>query len=102
MPRRRREPAPFWWDARQCYYLQVGKKQVRLSPDEGEARRMAHEILARKPEEPAVPVATGEALVVELCDEFLEWAKVNKAPLTFRAYRQRLQHLVDDLKRRGR
>lgn len=102
MPRRRREPAPFWWEARRCYYLQVGKKQIKLSPDEGEARRMAHEILARPPEERApVAIIPAGKLVVEVCDQFLSWCEANKARPTYDAYRRRLQHLIDDLKANG-
>ena len=68
MPRRRREPAPFWWDARGCYYLQVGKKQIRLSPDHDEAQRLAHKILAELPEDrtpPAAAINSPGPLVVE-------------------------------------
>ena len=31
--RRRKDPTPFWWAARNCYYLQVGKRQFKLSTD---------------------------------------------------------------------
>ncbi len=49
MPRRRRDPAPFWWSARRTYYLQVGVKQVRLSADLEEAKLLFHKILADRP-----------------------------------------------------
>jgi integrase len=100
VPGRRRDPAPFWWDARQSYYLQVGKKQIKLGPDLDEANRLAHKILAERPEEPK-PVVASEMLVAEVCDEFLVWAEANKAPLTYKAYVRRLQHFLDSLKEHG-
>jgi hypothetical protein len=38
MPKKR--PEPFWREQTRCFYVQLGKKQVRLSPDEGEAWRL--------------------------------------------------------------
>src|SRR4051812_8794304 len=64
--RRRRDPAPFWWGARKCYYLQVGKRQIKLSPDLEEAKRLAHRILAELPqdESPAAAIVAAGPLVV--------------------------------------
>jgi hypothetical protein len=28
---------PFWRDARNCWYVQIGKKQIKLYPDRDEA-----------------------------------------------------------------
>jgi integrase len=79
----------------------VGKRQFKLSPDLDEARRLAHRILAEVLEETILPTSgtPAELLVVEVCDQFLEWCRAHKARLTYEAYRRRLQHLVDDLKR---
>lgn len=52
MGRRRRDPAPFWWAARNCYYLQVGKKQIKLDPDLEEAKLLAHAIHSKPRDEP--------------------------------------------------
>src|SRR3954465_14816337 len=101
--RRRKDPAPFWWAARNSYYLQVGKRQFKLSDDLEEAKRLAHKILAELPEEKNLPAAIipSEPLVVEVCDSFLDWCRAHKARLTYDAYRRRLQHLIDDLKENG-
>lgn len=101
--RRRRDPAPFWWAARNPYYLQVGKRQFGLSADLEGAKRLAHKILAELPEEKNLPAAIipAEPLVVEVCDSFLDWCRAHKARLTYDAYRRRLQHLIDDLKSNG-
>ena len=89
---------PFWWAARNSYYLLVGKRQFRLSPDLEEAKRPAHKILAELPEEKNSPprIIPAEPLVVEVCDQFLEWCHAHEARLTYEAYRRRLQHLIDD------
>lgn len=101
--RRRRDPAPFWWAARNSYYLQVGKRQFKLSADLEDAKRLAHKILAELPEDknPPAAIIPAEPLVVEVCDSFLDWCRAHKARLTYEAYKRRLQHLIDDLKENG-
>jgi len=42
----RKQPQPFWREQTKCYYIQIGKKQHRLSPDEQEAWRLYHEMMA--------------------------------------------------------
>jgi len=75
MPRRRRDPAPFWWAARQSYYPQVGKKQIKLSPDLDEAKTLAHKILSEVPATESRSLSRGkdEPPVAGICDGFLEW-----------------------------
>ena len=42
----RRFPNPFFRTAGNCWFVQTGKQQVKLHPDEGEARRLYHELMA--------------------------------------------------------
>ena len=64
---------------------------------------MAHAILAERPADDAPLRAASQdgPLVVELCDQFLDWVGKHKAPLTYETYRRRLQHLLDDLRAHG-
>ena len=39
---------PFWRSERNCWYVQNGSTQVRLSPEKDEAWRLWHEFMARK------------------------------------------------------
>ena len=93
--RRDQHPEPFWRAARHCWYVQLGKKQLRLHPDRDEAYRRYHEILSRKPEEQAPQPHLPSRLVVELLDAFLDWAKTNKAPHTYIWYKANIQRFVD-------
>lgn len=34
MPVKKKVPAPFWRSERNCWFVQIGKKQHRLAPDE--------------------------------------------------------------------
>jgi integrase len=97
MMRRVQHPEPFWRAARQCWYVQIGKKQHRLSPEHDEAYRLYHELMARPPD--ATPLAPGphSQVAVEIIDLFLEWASKNKARRTYEAYRDHLQTFVDSL-----
>ena len=87
MPKKR--PEPYWRSQTKCYYVQIRGRQHRLSPDEDDAFRLYHELMARPPESP-VPAGPGTA-VVAILDAFLEWARVNRDPKTFEWYRDRLQ-----------
>jgi integrase len=91
---RKKHPEPFWRSERSCYFVQIGKKQVRLSPDHDEAYRLYHELMS-KPPEARVPVATGPPkLVVELLDQFLDWTSRNNAARTYAWYRENIQQFV--------
>lgn len=92
----RKHPQPFWRDARQCYFVQIGKKQVRLSPDRDEAFRLYHDLMSRPAEQPPAAVAPESPhLVVEIFDEFLEWAAKHKAPRTYAWYKENIQCFID-------
>ncbi len=80
MPRKR--PEPFWRAERQCYFVQIGWKQHRLAPDEGEAWRLYHELMSRPPE-PQRPETDRPLLVVEILDAFLSWCAANSTPRTY-------------------
>jgi integrase len=94
----RKHPQPFWREARQCYFVQLGKKQVRLSPDRDEAFRLYHELMSRPATAPpSVPAPTTTLLVVAVLDEFLEWTARHKEPRTYAWYKENLQRLIDHI-----
>lgn len=64
MPKKR--PEPFWRAERNSYFVQIGKKQHRLSADETEAWRIYHELTARPPQESAAAATVAPSLVVEV------------------------------------
>lgn len=93
----RRYPQPFWREFTRCWYVQVGKKQIRLSPDRDEAYRLYHELMGRGPEvDPSPPAASSlrSPLVVEVLDGFLDWCERNKARRTYEFYRENLQRFA--------
>ncbi len=98
MPRKR--PKPCWRAERNSYFVQIGKKQVRLSLDESEAWRLYHELMARPPDAPkTIAVTARQSLVVEVIDEFLEWAKANSSPKTFAWRKENLQTFAKSIPR---
>jgi integrase len=92
---RPQHPEPFWRSQTQCWYVQIGKKQHRLSSDREEAYRLYHELMSRPPDAPA-PTPHSQ-LAVEIIDLFLEWTIKNRASRTYEAYRDHLQTFVDSL-----
>jgi integrase len=95
MPKKR--PEPFWREQTQCFYVQIGNKQHRLSPDEAEAWRLYHELMARPPEAAELRPGGAPQFVVEVIDAFLEWAQKNREQTTYAWYKERLQIFTDSI-----
>jgi len=94
----RRHPQPFWREFTRCWYVQIGKKQIRLSPDRDEAFRIYYELMSRgqedQPSSSAVALAPIPTLVVEVLDAFLDWCGRNKAARTYEHYRENIQRFA--------
>jgi hypothetical protein len=88
---------PFWRSERNCWYVQHGTRQIRLSPDQAEAWRLWHEFMARPPEEEK-PVAPGpDVEAIEILDAYLDWCHKHKAARTYAWYRENIQRFVKSL-----
>ena len=87
-------PKPFYRKQRRRWYVEIAGKQINLGPNQDEAFRAYHELMASpepaqyKPADPAQPVSI-------LCDRFLGWVQTNRAEPTYVGYRYRLQRFVD-------
>jgi integrase len=94
----RRHSQPFWREFVQCWYVQLGRKQIRLSPDRDEAFRLYHELMTRSREASGdattIAQAPSDRLVVEVVDAFLDWCSHNKASRTYDHYRENIQRFV--------
>jgi integrase len=93
MPRMKKVPEPFWRTERNCWFVQIGKKQHRLDPDEETAKRLYHELMSRPPDMPVVK-AGPSAFVVEILDAFLDWTKKRHAEKTYTWHRDHVQTFV--------
>ena len=80
---RKQNREPFWRNERNCWYVHVGTRTHRLSPDKDEAWRLYHELMAKPPEERAAPPPSDTRLVAVILDAFLDWVKANKAAKTY-------------------
>jgi len=84
-----KQPQPFFRKQTQSWYVQIGKRQVPLGKDQEKAWDEYHKLMAGQRDlSPAEPVAA-------VVDEFLEWVKKEKAPLTFAYYRRHLESFVN-------
>ena len=82
-------PKPFFKKSRRCWYVQLDRRQHKLSPDKDEAFRMYHQLMSQ-PCERHVPSDSLAAIV----DAFLEWSQKNRSPDTYEWYRYRLERFV--------
>lgn len=89
---------PFWRSDRSCYYVQHGTRQVRPSPDKGEAWRLWHEFMARPPEEKDKPISHGpDTEALEVLDAYLDWCQKHRAARTYDWNRENIQRFASSL-----
>jgi integrase len=89
-------PAPFYRSARKAWFLQLGKRQIRLAADEKEAWKRYHELMAaNENESPPRPVDASLAVVV--IDEFLGWVERRKARRTYEWYQRHCEEFAKSI-----
>ena len=96
-------PKPFFRPKKNRWYVQLDGKQVNLGPDEAEAFRRYHRIMAERGEKPPVVVTTADAdpPLVAVFDEFLSWCLTHREKRTYETYKERIQsflHALSDKK----
>src|SRR5947209_5923393 len=96
-------PKPFFREPRKRWYVQIDGRQVNLGPDEGEAFRQYHKLMADRgadgPPHAATATSAADGLTVaEVYDKFLTWCKHHREELTYKGYHEFIQGLIDHLK----
>lgn len=89
-------PKPFFKKSHQSWYVQLDGKQIRLGPDEAEAKRRFHALMAEGPKAPP-PARSQSPALVDVFDHFLTFCRDQRAPDTYEWYRWRLQMFVDEV-----
>jgi integrase/recombinase XerD len=89
---------PFYRAARGTWYVEIRRgRQINLGKERDAAFGRYHELIAEaaraRNEVAAAPETTdsGSILVVVLVDQFLDWCQKNRAPDTYRWYKDRLE-----------
>ena len=85
-----RRPKPWFWKARDGWYVTIGGERHPLGQDKGEAYERFYALM-RQPQQRKVSSETLAAIV----DAFLEWVLNNRSPETYEWYRYRLQRFLD-------
>ena len=71
-----RQPKPWYRKSTRSWYVQIGRKQVRLGRDQGQAWVKYHELMSvSRGAEPE-----GETTIVTLVGLYLAWCEKNRAP----------------------
>jgi integrase len=80
-----RIPKPFYRKARKCWYVELDRKQIRLSPNKQEAYTEYYRLmLARGPRDE--DLKDPRVTVVGLCQRFIAWQKENSKDSTYWFY----------------
>ncbi len=85
-----RRPKPWFWKARDGWYVTVGGTRHPLGQDKDEAYDRFYSIM-RQPQQRKVSRDTLAAII----DAFLEWVLKNRSPDTYEWYRYRLQRFIE-------
>lgn len=107
-------PKPFYRSARAAFYVQLGRKQVRLAagPHDAATERLAwaefHRLMAGQPAGAAPPAGdhpgttaaapAAEPTVGVVFERFLAWTQSHRSPRTYQFYRDRIQSFCDHLR----
>ncbi len=90
-----RSPQPWFRQDRQAWFVTINGQRHNLGPDEQEAKRKFHELMASKPK---CPIATHTYLTVaDIFEKFLAWTSIHRAPKTYQWNQFRIQMFVDAL-----
>jgi hypothetical protein len=82
--RSKRQPRPFYVKSRGCWFVQFGKKQINLGPDEAQAFAKYFKLIANR------NALTAERTVDAVIEHFLEHTKMVRAPTTYDVYSKHL------------
>lgn len=88
-----RLPKPWFWKARNAYFVTVRGVRHPLGANKAEAERQFHQLMATPPPAPA----STSPSVASILDAFLDWCKTHRKPRTFEFYRDHLQAFVTHL-----
>jgi len=89
---------PWFWEARNEWYVTIRGERHRLGPDKTEAERQFHELMAKPPEAPQPKAKpSGFLTVAELFEKFLDWCQKRRAPRTYADHKQRIQLFLDEM-----
>ncbi len=86
-----RKNEPWYWEARDCWYVNINGKRVKLSRDKNDALEKFYRL---KTENPTLGM---ESLLVVM-DEMIEWTRKNRSAGTFRFYHEHAQQFTGWLK----
>jgi integrase len=89
-----RTPKPWFREDRQAWFVTINGERHNLGPDEKQAFRKFHQIMAAPDPlpEPHQPVGLS---VADIFEKFLEWCQKRRAPNTYEWLRYRIQMFID-------
>ncbi len=94
----KKEPQP-WLRRGRGWYVQLGKAQISLGPDEKEAHQRYHALMAKRPKEVKAAEAPkpSDPSTLEVCDRFVTYCRNNRAEATAFWYHKYLKSFLDFL-----
>lgn len=86
-----RNPKPWYWKARKCWFVTIDGQRHNLGEDKKEAEKRFHELMLGKPK-----VKSDSVLC--LFDEFLEWTQKHRAERTYGWYKDFILSFAKEVK----
>jgi integrase len=90
-------PKPFFRPRKNRWYVELDGKHINLGPDEKEAFRRYHEIMAERKKPLPITPPSDDSLLVEVLDAFLDWCLKHREKRTFESYKERIKSFLGSL-----
>jgi integrase/recombinase XerC len=93
-------PNKLWFrTARNAWFVTINGKKHNLGPDEQEAKRKFHELMAASVSESPVETSSKSHVltVADIFEKFLDWCSKHRSPGTYEWSRYRVQMFIDAL-----
>ena len=92
-----RIPKPWYREDRQAWFVTINGERHNLGPNEKEAKRKFHELMAAPEQKPVATAAEDGFSLAEVFEKFLDWCGKHRSPKTFEWTQYRVQMFINAL-----
>jgi integrase len=92
-----RTPKPWFREDRQAWFVTINGERHNLGPDEKQAKRKYHELMAAPEPKPSSAQPDNALSVAEIFEKFFDWSQKHRAEKTYEWLQYRIQMFITAL-----